>query len=270
MTTGRSGGALRRGSRGAASPRVLLALVASSVVTLAVAGPMADQAYGANQDGTGGGRPARTTVERPSTTAPPATTSTAPARVLPETEERGEPSVALGAPATTERPTVPGGSTGTSGTAPRTTTVPPLVATAPTTAAAAPTTTPPPPTPPSTTPPPNTTVLTGDGIVWTRGWPGRTGTPVAGAELSRPVIVYVDVAGAAAVRFWIDDPTGAHGPSRVDAVAPFTLAAGVHDDLPGWWNPSSLPEGRHTLLAEVTLVGGSTVRRLATFSVDHR
>ena len=87
MTTGgRTGGLSRRAQRGAASPRVLLALAASTVVTAAVAGPMAYQAHEARQASDAStpitARPSTTTT----TTEVPA--STRPPSVLPETKDR--------------------------------------------------------------------------------------------------------------------------------------------------------------------------------------
>jgi hypothetical protein len=269
MTTGRRGRGLPRGSRGAASPRVLLALIASSAVTLAVAGPMGYQAFEARRDG------GTTPVEQPShatTTAGAAAPSTLPPAPFPSvspTSEVRNPSIALG-PTTTEA----------SDDEPSTTTSPPRsgrveTAEPTTTGPGAPTgtgplTAPPPTTPPPTTRPPatTTTVPSPDGIVLAGAWPAHTRRPLAGAELRQPVIVYIDLPRAIAARFWLDDVDTARTPDRVDHVAPLTLVRGRTDAQPGYLDPRTLGRGDHTLLVEVTLASGGTERHEASFTVE--
>ncbi len=253
---------MRRGSRGAASPRVLLALIASTAVTLAVAGPMGYQAYEARQAADRTATSDRTSSDTEPTSTEPAghgPGSTLPGGPPPAVEGATttrvpeNPEIALGAtttepgrPATTQRPRPPGSSTTVAGT-PSTTARPPVTTTAP---------------------PPTTTPLTADGIVWTSAWPSRSVEPLQGAELQHPVIVFVDLPDAVTARFWLDsDPS--QQPTRTDLVPPLTLASAPLDALPGMFDPSSLRDGAHSLLVEVALATGATVRHRAQFTVDH-
>ncbi len=94
MTTGgRTGGLPRRAQRGAATPRVLLALVASTVVTAAVAGPMAYQAREARQ-AADASTPVTVRTTSTTTTTTEAPGSAPPSAVLPATTER-DGSIAL-------------------------------------------------------------------------------------------------------------------------------------------------------------------------------
>lgn len=240
----------------------MVALVASIVVTSAVAGPMAYQANQANQ--TGGSTTPSTFRTSTTTTRPP--TPTLPPSVLPETEVR-EPSIAVGAPTTEERtsPTT-GARTPPAGTAGRTNTTRPAT-TAP--ASTSPGSSAPPATDPSVAPTP-TTVPTVAVIVWTRTWQARSATPVAGAVVTGSVVIYLSDVGApgvTTVRFWMDDPAGAGNPLNVDAEAPFTLLPGTSADQPGALDTTTLADGEHSVLVEMTSVDGTTARRIATFTV---
>ena len=259
-TGGRTGGLSRRAQRGAATPRVLLALVASTVVTAAVAGPMAYQAHEARQ-ATDTSTPITARPSTTSTTTTEAPASAPPSAVLPETEERGG-SVALGPPttegraSTTRRPP-------SSGPGRTTTTRPP--ATSPTTAPGSTVVT----GPGTTSPPPATSVPTGDVIVWTRSWESRANTPVAGATVSGTVFIYLldaGTAGLTSARFWVDDPDGAGAPIHLDPQAPFTLLPGPSEDRAGGLDTTTLADGEHSVLVELVF-GTTTTRRIATFAV---
>ena len=250
---GRTGGLLRRDRRGAASFRVLLALVASTVVTAAVSVPMAYQAHEARQGG--GPRPA------PTSTTLPREPSGPPASVLPSTTERDIPSIALpadtlppgtteGSPTTTQgrRPRDQGGSRTTT-TRPRSTPTTPTggtqVAAAPTTAGSATTAPPTAPTTLTATIPPD---LSGDGILWAADPQRRQARPLAGDVVRGQIWVFVSLEGASPPRFWLDGV-----PIDVQDVQPLDTAA--------------LSESAHWLLMEVFLPDGSITVRLARFTV---
>lgn len=251
--------------------RVLLALAVSTVVTAAVSGPMAYQAYQANA-----GSPASDTT----TTAP---TTTGRPSVLSETTLPGRGSVALGGttevPATTDRTstTTTGSSGSTVTTVPRRTT-----ATTPATTAArgtGPAIAGPPPTtitPGSSTvvEPPRTTTTTtallpGDGIVFTLSTGLRDLRPLTGAVVSGRVWIYFEGTGVDLVRFWIDDPSGAGTPANTEDQPPYALVRGPANGQPGSWDSTTVADGQHSVLTEVVTTTGSSYRRLAVFTVSN-
>jgi hypothetical protein len=245
-----------RGQRGVVSTRVLLALAASCVVTAVVSGPMAFQAYEARSDN---GRPPANKVS-----------------VLPKSETRDDPSVALGPAVTQEKDTTQGptatttgatnGSVGTDGqidpgtavprsgttTAPRTATSTRPVTTVP---RVPPTTVPP--TTVVTTPTTTTPVLNGDGILFTSDRQLRNGVPLSGATVTGRIWIYVAADSVDVVRFWLDDPAGKGKPVPVELDASFSL------------DTTSLPDGHHTVRTETTSVGGSVTLHLAQFTVSN-
>ena len=267
---GRTGG-LRRGQRGLVSVRVLLALAVSTVVTVAVSGPMAFQAYQANSDDPS----SDTTTTTPSTTARPS--------VLSETTLPGRDSVALGGttevPATTDGTgtTTPGSGGSTVTTVPRRTTAPTPATSAapgprPTTAGPAPTT-----IPPGTSTvvePPGTTTTTtvpvpGDGIVFALSAGQRDLRPLPGAVVSGRVWIYFEGTGVDLVRFWIDNPSGTGSPANTEEQSPYTLVRGPTNGQPGSWDSTTVANGQHSVLTEVVTTTGSSYRRLAVFTVSN-
>jgi hypothetical protein len=255
----------RRDQRGIADPRVLLALLASTVVTAAVAVPMGYQAYEARQGET---RPTPTSQRERGPVL----------SVLPSTTLRDDPGGLALPPETTERQdtTTTGPTTSATGqndpatTAPRSASVPTTTSRRPVTTA--PPATNPPPTVASTVPPtlPTTTQpgFPSDGIVFAVSADARTLTPLEDAVVAGRIWVYVVPDGVASVRFWLDDPAGDPGHVyNVELQPPFSLVRGRDNGHPGSFDTRLLANGPHTVRTEVTLEGGAVSIRMARFTV---
>lgn len=252
-----------RDQRGIADPRVLLALLASTVVTAAVAVPMGYQAYEANQ---APGRPAPTSERERGPIV----------SVLPTTTVRDDPGGLALPPETTERQvTTTSGPPDTSTGQNDPTTTAPRSATVPTTAPRRPTTAPPATTSPTvlqtvpTTRPTTTTEpgLPSDGIVFATSADARSVSPLGDAVVSGRIWVYVVPDGVASVRFWLDDPTGVGGPVNVEQQPPYSLVRGTGNDRPGSLDTRGLVNGPHTVRTEITRTDRSVTLRLARFTV---
>lgn len=259
------GASRRRGQRGFASLRVLIALTASSVVTVGVAVPMGYQAYQANQAPTEQDPADGSTTEGDRGQPPP---EVAGRNTIPERPSLALPPLTTEATATTQPPatTTTAGRSSATTAPPATTTAPP--ATAPTTGLQATTTT----GPPSTTAAPTTTVSpsSDEGLVWSAESGLRDLRRLQSARLSGRTWIYLDrnPATVTEVRFWLDDPTGAGAPFNVERQFPYSLVAGPTNGQPAPLDTEDLGDGPHTVRAEVVGPGGTDVR-LATFTVDN-
>lgn len=195
--------------------RVVVAMSTSVTVTVAVAGPMALEAY---------------RVRHP---------DEVPVAAADRPEPPGRPTPTEPAPDTTTTTT-------TTTTAPDAVpvTAPGTVVTTTTTIAAATTTAP---------------AIGPDGLSAGVRADRADAVALEGAVVTGEVYLFAEIAGATAVRFWVDDPTGSATPARSDATAPFDLGDPLVDT-------TTLGVGEHTLLVEADTPAGP-VRRRATFTV---
>ncbi|CAN5481948.1 hypothetical protein BH10ACT3_BH10ACT3_03110 [soil metagenome] len=253
---------------GASSARVVLAMSASSMLTLVVADPMAYQAHSARQDSP--------TAVTQTTTVPPSVLGTS--TMVTTTEEAGAVSTTTSTPTTTapgtppsstttvvgapsgERPptTVPGGSPTVT-----TTSVPWFVSPAPpaspTTVPSGPPTTDVPP-PPTTATPPTTAAPdpqpSSDGLYFSILAVLQPAQPLQDARLVLPTFVFADVPDVGQVQFSLDGKVTAN-----EFAAPWELFGG----LP--LVPALLEPGAHTVQADITMLDGSVATRVAVFTV---
>lgn len=268
------------GSRGAMSLRLVVALAASSVVTVAVSVPMGVQAVRANRpvptptaDRTGAevGPDRRDDARAPSLDLPALPSQDGGAATGPPDSVPGRDpgSVVLGTSIT--RPDLP-----------TTTTAPPLSGTVP--AVSMPPGHAPPISVPSDSSPPDTSRGTttttvvehprpdGRGIVWS-AQPGvrdltQRSQPLDGATLSGRVWISLDVPVADDVRFWLDDPEGGGPPLTLDRRRPFTLFGDPGNGVAAALDTARLADGPHSVRAEIRS-GGRVAVRLARFSVSN-
>ncbi|PYF99672.1 N-acetylneuraminic acid mutarotase [Georgenia satyanarayanai] len=75
-------------------------------------------------------------------------------------------------------------------------------------------------------------------------------------------------AGVTAVSWWLDDPTAAGQPVRTDTTSPFDYAPGSTSHASAPFDTAALPDGEHTITAQVT-TGAGVVTREATFTTDN-
>ncbi len=85
-----------------------------------------------------------------------------------------------------------------------------------------------------------------------------------GSRVTGQVYVYGQLDGAAAVSWFLDDPTGASAPLSADAAPGLQLYPG--SPAPPF-DTTKLSIGLHTLLARLTLSNGTVTDRVATFEV---
>jgi hypothetical protein len=272
------------GSRGAVSLRLIVALAASSVVTVAVSVPMGVQAFRANQPvpvptPTASRTDAERTPDRPDG-------ARAPSLALPAPPRQGGGSATGPGPAAGTPDTVPGqdpesvvlGTSITRPDPPTTTTAPPPPETVPP-GSGPPVTVPSDGSPPDTSPGTTTTTVVerprpdGRGLVWSPG-PGvgdlrQRSQPLDGATLRGRVWIHLDVPTADEVRFWLDDPEGSGPPLSVDRRPPFTLFGGPGNGVPAALDTATLADGPHSVRSEIRS-GGRVEVRLARFTVANR
>jgi uncharacterized RDD family membrane protein YckC len=220
--------------------RIQLAVSVALVVLVALLVAVAVAVAGTDPRGAspaGSGDPARAEVPAPSDSSSSTTTESSPGVTAPPTT----PTAAEGAG---RGPGTAGGS-GPQPTTPQPTTTQP----------AAPTTS-------TTTPPgPQLEVLVSTS-------PDRSGPiPLDGATISGVVYVFYDDAGhpptGPTVSFWIDDPTHAGAPHRVESQSPFDLEATAPGDLANPYDTTLLGPGQHT----VSVDAGPGAVTVATFTV---
>ena len=267
---GRTGG-LRRGQRGVVSVRVLLALAVSTVVTVAVSGPMAFQAYQANSDDP------RPTPPRPRR-APPRGRRSSPRPPCPAASPwhwagpprspppRTAPAPPHPTPADPPSPPSPAGRRLRHRPRP-----------------------PPPdraPPPPDRRPPPS---RPGPRPWWNRPGPPRpppsrypatascSHCPPASATCGPSPAPWSAVGCGSTSRApaWTwsasgsTTPPGPAAPANTEEQSPYTLVRGPTNGQPGSWDSTTVADGQHSVLTEVVTTTGSSYRRLAVFTVSN-
>lgn len=90
---------------------------------------------------------------------------------------------------------------------------------------------------------------------------------LAGETVSGDVYIFAaPEEGIAGARFWLDDPDRSGAPIRVEANPPWDLAGG-DEHVASPFATTSLPDGRHTITAELELSGGDVEIVSAVFVV---
>lgn len=266
-----------RGRAGAVTARVLLAIATSTVVTFAVAGPMAYQAHQARTtvdvDEPAMGRPTASTTTTTKPAEQPA--SVAGATTVPSGSELAGPTTAAPTTSTPRRTTttsVGRPQSPATTVAPSPTTAAPAQSGSPSPTLSTPGGTVPPAPEPTTTAVPTTLPPPSPGdLVWTAS--GRVdpldGEALQGVVLPRDrVWIYFRGRGAVAVVFRLDDESAGGDPFHTDTAWPFSLVAGPTEQVGGWLDTRTLGGGTHSVRADVLFAGGDTAVRLAYFTVE--
>jgi hypothetical protein len=101
------------------------------------------------------------------------------------------------------------------------------------------------------------------------GAPDRsTAQPLSSSLVGRLAYIFVSPSSSVTrVRFWLDDPARTGPPRQVENAPPFDFAGTAPGGSALAFDTRGVPNGVHSVLAEVTLAGGRTETLFSTFGV---
>ncbi|NHC14407.1 Kelch repeat-containing protein [Motilibacter deserti] len=106
--------------------------------------------------------------------------------------------------------------------------------------------------------------ISGSQVVFSKNAKRTSPVPLNGATVSGLVYPFLSPdAGVTSVSFYLDDPTGAGQPVRVDTTSPFDYAPGSVTHASAPLDTAALADGAHTITAKVTGADGVTTATAA-------
>jgi hypothetical protein len=94
--------------------------------------------------------------------------------------------------------------------------------------------------------------------------------PLAGQSVADDIYVFTNPAtGTSQVRFWLDDPGMTGSPDKVEKGGPWDFAGSASNGSANPYDTTRIPDGTHSITAEITLSAGGTEIVTSQFNVTN-